>query len=111
MTEYADLRFFAGLRDFLEADRGSGVVTRSFDERRTVAALIEACGVPPGEVVLYHAWEPYQSKDWKGQQEPVEAPWKPIHLAGDYGQLHYRMFYGAPSHAPRGAPVEVERVA
>lgn len=52
MTEYADLRFFAGLRDFLDADRGSGVVTRSFDERRSVATLIEACGVPPGEVAL-----------------------------------------------------------
>jgi len=69
-----------------------------------------AAGVHPGEVIIYHAWEPYQFKNWKGQQEPVEAPWKAIHLAGGYGQIHYRMFYGAPSHAPRGAPVEVERV-
>jgi DMSO reductase family type II enzyme molybdopterin subunit len=69
-----------------------------------------APGVQPGEVIIYHAWEPYQFKDWKGQQEPVEAPWKPIHLAGGYGQIHYRMFYGSPGHAPRGAPVEVERV-
>ena len=65
--------------------------------------------VDPGEVIIYHAWEPYQFKDWKGQQEPVEAPWKAIHLAGDYGQIHYRMFYSSPGHAPRGAPVEVER--
>ena len=63
----------------------------------------------PGEVIIYHAWEPYQFKDWRGQQEPVEAPWKAIHLAGGYGQLHYRMFYSSPGHAPRGAPVEVER--
>jgi DMSO reductase family type II enzyme molybdopterin subunit len=68
-------------------------------------------GVQPGEVIIYHAWEPYQFKDWKGQQEPVEAPWKAIHLAGGYGHIHYRMFYGSPSHSPRGAPVEVERVA
>jgi len=67
-------------------------------------------GTQPGEVIIYHAWEPYQFKDWKGQQEPVEAPWKAIHLAGGYGHIHYRMFYGSPSHAPRGAPVEVERV-
>ena len=64
--------------------------------------------VQPGQVIIYHAWEPYQFKGWKGPQEPVEAPWKPTHLAGGYGQLHYRMFYGSPSHAPRGAPVEVE---
>lgn len=69
-----------------------------------------AAAVQPGEVIVYHAWEPYQFAGWKGQQEPVEAPWKAIHLAGGYGQIHYRMFYGAPSHAPRGAPVEVERV-
>ena len=66
--------------------------------------------VQPGQVIIYHAWEPYQFKDWQGQQEPVAAPWKPLHLAGDYGQIHYRMFYGSPGHAPRGAPVEVERV-
>jgi len=68
-------------------------------------------GAQPGEVIIYHAWEPYQFKNWKGPQEPVEAPWKGIHLAGGYGQLHYRMFYSAPSHAPRGAPIEVELVA
>jgi len=33
------------------------------------------------------------------------------HADGGYGHIHYRMFYGSPGHAPRGAPVEVERVA
>jgi hypothetical protein len=66
--------------------------------------------VQPGEVIIYHAWEPHQFKNWRGQQEPVEAPWKAIHLAGGYGHIHYRMFYGSPGHAPRGAPVEMERV-
>ncbi len=67
-------------------------------------------GTQPGEIILYHAWEPYQFKDWKGQDEPVESPWKAIHLAGDYGHIHYRMFYSSPSHVPRGSPCEVERV-
>jgi hypothetical protein len=63
-------------------------------------------------VIIYHAWEPYQFKNWKGQQEPVAAPWKAIHLAGgDYGQIHYRMIYGAPGHAPRANCVQVERVS
>jgi anaerobic selenocysteine-containing dehydrogenase len=74
------------------------------------ASVKIAPGVQPGEVIVYHAWEPHQFKDWKGQQEPVEAPWKAIHLAGGYGHIHYRMFYSSPSHAPRGAPVEVERI-
>ncbi len=65
----------------------------------------------PGMIQLYHAWEPYQFKGWKGQQEPVAAPWKPLHLAGGYGQLHYRMYYNSPGHNPRGIGIEVEKVA
>ncbi|MFN8544435.1 MAG: molybdopterin-dependent oxidoreductase [Candidatus Binatia bacterium] len=80
------------------------------DAGRFEAMAKVAAGVQPGEVIVYHAWEPYMFRGWKGQQEPVEAPWKAIHLAGGYGQIHYRMFYGSPGHAPRGAPVEVERV-
>ena len=65
----------------------------------------------PGEVIVYHAWEPYQFKHWRGNQEPAEAPWKALHLAGGYHHIHYRMYYGGPSHAPRGVPVEIEKAA
>jgi DMSO reductase family type II enzyme molybdopterin subunit len=75
------------------------------------ARVKPASRVQPGEIIMYHAWEPYQFKGWKGQQEPAAAPWKALHLAGGYGQLHYRMYYGAPGHHPRGNAVEVERVA
>ncbi len=64
--------------------------------------------VQPGQVIIYHAWEPYQFEGWRGSQEPVASPWKPLHLAGDYGQLHYRMYYAAPSHGPRATAVEVQ---
>lgn len=67
-----------------------------------------AASAQPGQVIVYHAWEPFQFQDWKGNQEPVASPWKTLHLAGDYGQLHYRMFYAAPCHGPRGATVEVQ---
>jgi DMSO reductase family type II enzyme molybdopterin subunit len=63
----------------------------------------------PGQVVVYHAWENHQFKDWMQSQVTVPSPWKPSHLAGDYGHLHYRMYYAAPSHGPRGTTVEVER--
>jgi DMSO reductase family type II enzyme molybdopterin subunit len=69
-----------------------------------------AAAVQPGQAVIYHAWEPYQFKGWKGQQEPVPAPWKALHLAGGYGQVHYRGIYGAPGHHPRAQCVEIERV-
>ena len=63
-----------------------------------------------GQVIMYHAWEPFQFKNWIGQQEPVEAPWKALHLAGGYSHIHYRLYYGAPSHVPHGSPLEVEKV-
>jgi DMSO reductase family type II enzyme molybdopterin subunit len=66
--------------------------------------------VQPGQVVIYHAWEPYQFKGWKGQQEPVPAPWKALHLAAGYGQIHYRQIYMAPGHSPRAQAVDFARV-
>jgi DMSO reductase family type II enzyme molybdopterin subunit len=68
-----------------------------------------AAAVQPGQVIIYHAWEPYQFKGWKGQQEPVPAPWKALHLAGGYGQIHYRPIYLAPGHTPRAQAVEITR--
>ena len=50
MTSYADLRFYAALRDFFSSDRRSGTVTRSFDVPGSVKDMIEACGVPHTEV-------------------------------------------------------------
>jgi DMSO reductase family type II enzyme molybdopterin subunit len=61
----------------------------------------------PGQVTVYHAWENHQFKDWVQSQEAVPSPWKPQHIAGGYGHIHYRMFYYAPSHGPRGTTVEV----
>ncbi len=74
------------------------------------ARVRPAARLQPGMVQLFHAWEPYQFKGWRGQQTPVPAPWKPLHLAGGYGQLHYRMYFNSPGHNPRGFGIEVEKV-
>jgi DMSO reductase family type II enzyme molybdopterin subunit len=72
-----------------------------FEAIAKVAAMVQ-----PGQCIIYHAWEPYQFKDWKGQQEPVPSPWKALHLAGGYGQIHYRRIYSAPGHHPRAQAVD-----
>jgi DMSO reductase family type II enzyme molybdopterin subunit len=66
--------------------------------------------LPPGQAILYHAWEPYQFPGWRGNMEVVSSPYKPLHFAGDYGHLRYRTFCAGPVHVPRGVPVEVARV-
>ncbi len=84
---------------------------RVYNDNGEFEAIAKVSGaVQPGQVIIYHAWEPYQFKRWRGQQEPVVAPWKALHLAGGYDQIHYRMIYGAPGHAPRGGTVDIERV-
>jgi anaerobic selenocysteine-containing dehydrogenase len=62
----------------------------------------------PGEALVYHAWEPYQFPDWRGNMEVVSSPYKPLHFVGDYGHLRYRVFLAGPVHVPRGIPVEIE---
>jgi uncharacterized protein with PIN domain len=52
VTKHAELRFYAELRDFLSADRRSGLVTRTFDVAGSVKDMIEACGVPHTEVAV-----------------------------------------------------------
>jgi nitrate reductase alpha subunit len=68
-----------------------------------------ASSVQPGQVVMYHAWEPYQFEHWIGQQAVNPSPWKPLHLVGDYGQLHYRFALAQPSHVSRAMTVELTR--
>jgi nitrate reductase alpha subunit len=64
--------------------------------------------VAPGEAILDHAWEPFQFPGWRGNMEVVSSPYKPLHFAGDYGHLRYRVFLAGPVHVPRGIPVDIE---
>jgi nitrate reductase alpha subunit len=64
--------------------------------------------IPPGEALVYHAWEPYQFPGWRGNMEVVSSPYKPLHLAGGYVHLCNRVFFGGPIHVPRGIPIEIE---
>ncbi len=68
-----------------------------------------APSVQPGQVVMYHAWEPYQFEQWVGQQAVNPSPLKPLHLVGDYGQLHYRFALAQPSHISRAMTVELAK--
>jgi DMSO reductase family type II enzyme molybdopterin subunit len=95
-------------RDAAERGIADGDRVRVHNDNGEFEAMAKlAAAVQPGQVIMYHAWEPYQFKQWKGPQEPVVAPWKALHLAGGYAQIHYRAIYGAPGHHPRGGTVEV----
>ncbi|MBK7728229.1 MAG: hypothetical protein IPJ33_06955 [Gammaproteobacteria bacterium] len=55
-----------------------------------------ASSVRPGQVIVYHAWEPFQFKDHKSPKVATPNPINPIQLAGDYTHLQPRMAVGTP---------------
>ncbi len=66
--------------------------------------------VRPSQVVVYHAWEPYQFKGGSSHQSLIPSPMNPIHLAGGYVQLQPTLLMGQPGCPDRGTRVEVERI-
>ena len=67
--------------------------------------------VRPQQVIVYHAWEPYQFAGNKSHQSLIPSPMNPIHLAGGYYQLQPTLLMGTPSSPDRGTRVEIERLA
>jgi DMSO reductase family type II enzyme molybdopterin subunit len=66
--------------------------------------------VKPGQVVVYHAWEPFQFKSVNSYQGLLPSPLNPINLAGGYFHLQPMVMMGTPECTDRGTRVEVEKV-
>jgi nitrate reductase alpha subunit len=61
----------------------------------------------PGQVVVYHGWEPYQFKGGKSHQALIPSPLNPIQLAGGYFHLQPMVLMQSPGCTDRGTRVEV----
>jgi DMSO reductase family type II enzyme molybdopterin subunit len=66
--------------------------------------------VRPGQVIVYHGWEPFQFKDHKSHQTLTPSPLNPIQATGGYYHLRPMVIAGEPGHCDRGTRVEVERI-
>jgi nitrate reductase alpha subunit len=65
----------------------------------------------PGQVIVYHAWEPYQHRKWKSSDAVVPGMIKWLHLAGGYGHLNYWRWNWVQQQVDRAVRVEVEKMA
>jgi DMSO reductase family type II enzyme molybdopterin subunit len=65
--------------------------------------------VRPGQVIVYHGWEPYQFKGQRSHQTLTPSPLNPIQLAGGYFHIQPMMIVGEPGLNDRGTRIEVER--
>jgi anaerobic selenocysteine-containing dehydrogenase len=68
-----------------------------------------AASVRPGQVIVYHAWEPFQFHGGRSHQTVLPSPINPIQLAGG-GHLQPMMIVGEPGGCDRGTRVEMERI-
>ncbi len=66
--------------------------------------------VRPGQVIVYHAWEPYQFPGWRSYSVLTPSPINPIQLAGGYYHIQPTFIVCEPGVSDRGTRVEVEPV-
>jgi hypothetical protein len=66
--------------------------------------------VRPGQVIVYHAWEPFQFAGGRSHQVATPTPLNPIQLAGGYGHVRPMMISGEPGLNDRGTRLQVERI-
>ena len=64
----------------------------------------------PGQVIAYHAWEPYMARDRKAANVVMPSPINPISLTGGYFHIQPRPAEFGPGPTDRATRVEVERL-
>jgi DMSO reductase family type II enzyme molybdopterin subunit len=84
-------------------------VRNDFDSFLVRVKVAPSCR--PGQVIIYHAWEPYQFRGGKSYDFAIPGLIKWLHLAGGYGHLNYYRWNWVPQQVDRAVPVEVEKVA
>jgi nitrate reductase alpha subunit len=93
-------------------DRGiaEGDEVRVFNDHESFhVRCAVSTAVQPGEVIIYHAFEPYQFRDWKSYDVVIPGMVKWLHLAAGYGQLNYKHWNWQPMQVDRATAVEVEK--
>jgi len=97
----------AAARGIADGDRVE--VMNDLGEFEVVAKV--AAAVHPGQVIVYHGWEPFQFAKQKSHQSTIATPFNPIQMAGGYYHLQQFMTVGQPGMNDRGTRVEVRKLA
>jgi len=88
-------------------------VYNDFDDFKVHVKLTSAArsqnGPAPGQVIVYHAWEPYQFENWKSYDAAIPGMIKWLDLAAGYGHLNYYRWNWCTQPIDRAVTVEVEK--
>ncbi len=75
----------------------------------TPAARPEKSAAKPGQVIIYHAWEPFMFPEWKSYDAAIPGMIKWLDLINNYGHLKYWRWNWCAQPIDRGIAVEVEK--
>ncbi|MDY6906172.1 MAG: molybdopterin-dependent oxidoreductase [Thermodesulfobacteriota bacterium] len=75
----------------------------------TPAARPETGKAMPGQVIIYHAWEPFMFPGWKSYDAAIPGMIKWLDLVNNYGHLRYWRWNWCAQPVDRGMAVEVEK--
>lgn len=88
-----------------------GDLARAFNDIGEFQVRVKiSASTRPGQVVINHAWEPFQFKHRKSHQAAIPSPINPIQLAGGYRHLQPTPLMGEAGSNDRGTRIEVERI-
>ncbi len=82
-------------------------IFNNYSECVTRAKL--SSSVRPDQLVIYHAWEPYQHPNWEAHDRLLPGPPKGLHFAGGYRHFEYSLWNWAPSQSDRHTRVSYEK--
>jgi len=89
-------------------DNDSVRVFNDIDSYETLAKIVPS--LRPGQVIVYHAWEPYQFKNRKSYGALSPNPINPLSLAGGYFHLQPLPEANTPGPTDRDTRVDVELI-
>ncbi|MCB1679352.1 MAG: molybdopterin-dependent oxidoreductase [Halioglobus sp.] len=101
---------FVGMQDAAVRGVVDGDTVRVFNDISSIEMQAKvSAALRPGQVTIYHAWEPFQFKDRKGYSTLTPNPINPVQLAGGYFHLQPRHAVCTPGSTDRATYVDFER--
>ena len=103
---------FISVEDAAERGIVDGDMIRVFNDVGSTELMAKvAAAHRPGQVTVYHAWEPHMSKGRHTVNTVTPNPINPLQLAGGYFHIQVRPAEFTPGSTDRATRVEVEKVA
>ncbi len=100
-----------GVEDAAARHIKDGDKVRLYNDINSVELMAKVVpSIRPGQVTVYHAWEPFMAKGRKTQVTLTPSPINPLQLVGGYFHIQPRFAEFTPGPSDRATRVELEKI-